>query len=237
MVAKLLLRGMLSGVLAGVAAFLFASLFGEAQIDLAIAFEAGMSKAEEAPEPELVSRAIQSTLGLLTATLAYGAALGGLFALAFAFANGRMGRLDARTTALLLAALGLFIFVIVPALEYPPNPPAVGDPATIGTRTFLHFGMLAVSLLAAVAAACAVGGARRRLGAWNAAILGVGGYIAIMAGVMSILPPIDEVPRNFAATTLWRFRLASLGVNTVLWLTIGLVFGALCESRAPAVET
>jgi hypothetical protein len=234
MVATLLLRGMLAGVLAGVVAFALAWLFGEPQIDLAIAFETTMAQSAAADEPELVSRAMQATLGLLTATLAYGAALGGLLALAFAFAHGRLGRLDARSTALLLAALGLAVLVVVPALKYPPNPPAVGDPATIGARSFLHFGMLAVSLLAAVAAASAAGGARRRLGAWNAALLGVGAYVALVAGVMAILPAIDEVPQNFSATTLWNFRLASLGVNTVLWLTLGLIFGALCGERASA---
>ncbi|ATQ69530.1 MULTISPECIES: CbtA family protein [Methylosinus] len=232
MVAKLLLRGMLAGVLAGVVAFALAFLFGERQIDLAIAFETAMAHAED--EPELVSRAMQATFGLLTALLVYGGALGGLLALVFAFAHGRMGRLDARSTALLLAALGLTVLVLVPALKYPPNPPAVGDPATIGARSLLHFGMLAVSLLAAVAAASAAGGARRRLGGWNAALLGVGGYLALVAGVMAILPAIDEVPQNFSATTLWNFRLASLGVNAVLWLSLGLLFGALCHERAPA---
>ena len=70
MVRMLLIRGMLVGILAGLLAFAFAWLVGEPQVDLAIAFETHMHQlAGEAPEPELVSRAIQSTLGLLTGIL------------------------------------------------------------------------------------------------------------------------------------------------------------------------
>lgn len=49
----------------------------------------------EAPEPELVSRHTQAGIGLLTGVVTYGAAFGGLFALTFASAYGRVGRLSA----------------------------------------------------------------------------------------------------------------------------------------------
>ncbi len=41
--------------------------------------------------------------------------------------------------------------------------------------------------------------------------------------------PVDEVAGGFPATLLWRFRLASLGTQAVLWTTMGLLFGALTE--------
>ena len=41
---------------------------------------------------------------------------------------------------------------VVPFVKYPPNPPGIGDPATIGERTALYFGMVAISVLAAIAA-------------------------------------------------------------------------------------
>jgi hypothetical protein len=49
---------------------------------------------------------------------------------------------------------------------------------------------------------------------------------------MLLLPPVNEVPADFSATVLWRFRLASVGTQLVLWTTIGLLFGALTERRA-----
>lgn len=232
MMSMLLVRGMLCGVLAGLLAFGFAWLFGEPQVDLAIAFEAHMQQlAHDPPEPELVSRAVQSTLGLFTATMVYSTALGGVFALAFAYAYGRMGRLSARATALLLALAGLVVLIITPQLKYPANPPSIGNPETIGSRTALYFEMIALSVTAAIAGLVAGRRLAHRLGLWNASLAGAAVYVGVMAAAMLGLPPVNEVPAGFSATTLWKFRLASMGINTVVWVTIGLAFGALTQRQ------
>src|SRR3954447_13639605 len=125
MVRALLIRGMLVGVVAGLLAFGFARLFGEAQVDGAIAFEDQVSEAKgEPPEMAMVSRNVQSGVGLFTGVVVYGAAIGGLFGLAFAYAQGRIGPLHPRSLAGLLAILGFVAIVLVPALKYPPNPPS-----------------------------------------------------------------------------------------------------------------
>jgi len=142
--------GMLVGVLAGLLASGFAWIFGEPQVDLAISFEQHMHHmAGEASEPELVSRAVQSTAGLLTGIVVYGCALGGIFALVFAYAYGRIGRLTPRATATVLAAAGFLTLILVPQIKYPANPPAVGDRDTIGPRTALYFTMMAISVISA----------------------------------------------------------------------------------------
>src|SRR5689334_13336663 len=144
MVRALLIRGMLAGVVAGLVAFASAWIFGEPQIDLAIAFEQHMHAATgEASEPELVSRAVQSTAGLLTGIVVYGCALGGIFSLVFAYAYGRIGSLSPRSTAAILAVLGFVVLILVPQIKYPANPPSIGEPATIATRTALYFTMIA----------------------------------------------------------------------------------------------
>jgi predicted cobalt transporter CbtA len=51
-----------------------------------------------------------------------------------------------------------------------------------------------------------------------------------------VLPGVNEVPRDFPAAVLWRFRLASLGTQAVLWATLGLVFGALTERSLARAE-
>jgi hypothetical protein len=60
-----------------------------------------------------------------------------------------------------------------------------------------------------------------------------------MVVAMLVLPPINEVPSEFSAIVLWRFRLASLGIEAVLWTTLGLVFGAVIERQlsGPARRT
>src|SRR3954468_1739824 len=117
---------MLVGLAAGVLMFVFAKLFGESAVDRAIAFE---GPSDEAP---LVSRALQSTLGLLTGTVVYGVALGGIFALVFAAVYGRVGRARPRTTAAVLALVAFVVIILIPFLKYPSNPPAVGKDDTIG---------------------------------------------------------------------------------------------------------
>jgi hypothetical protein len=236
MVRALLVRGMLAGALAGLLAAGFAWTFGEPQVDLAIGFEEHMHQmAGEAPEPELVSRAVQSTAGLLTGVVVYAAALGGIMALVFAYAYGRIGRLGPRGTAALLAFGGFVALILVPQIKYPANPPSIGEPETIGVRTALYFTMIALSVIAALAASSSFRGLVRRVGAWNAVIAAGVVYLLVVAAAMVALPPVNEVPADFSASTLWRFRVASLGTELVLWMALGLIFGALAERRFDGV--
>jgi predicted cobalt transporter CbtA len=226
----LLLRGMLAGVLAGILAVGFATLFGEPQIELAIGFESLKDHAAgHAPEPELVSRAVQRSFGLLTAAVACGAALGGIVALVFAFAYQRIGRFSPRALAALLAAAGFIAVVLVPQLKYPANPPSIGEPETIGMRTALHFEMILIAVAALVLAALFGRRLLARFGGWNASLLAALVFICIVALVQFVLPDINEVPDGFPAVVLWRFRIASLGTQFVLWASLGVIFGVLAE--------
>jgi hypothetical protein len=232
MVRALLVRGMLAGALAGLLASGFAWVVGEPQIELALSFEQHMQQmAGEAAEPELVSRSVQSTAGLLAGVVVYGGALGGIFALAFAYAYGRLGRLSPRGTAALLAAAGFVTLILVPQIKYPATPPAIGDPATIGPRTALYFIMMVISVISTVAALSTATQLVRRVGAWNSALAAGAAYLAVIAATMSILPAVNEVPADFSATTLWSFRVASLGIEAVLWTTLGLAFGLFAEKK------
>ncbi|MEJ0095314.1 MAG: CbtA family protein [Methylocella sp.] len=232
MVGQLLLRGMLVGVLAGLLAAGFAFIAGESSVDRAIAFESAAAQAAGEPEePEIVSREIQRSAGLLTASVVYGAALGGLFALAFAIANGRVGALQPRAVAALLALAAFIAVALVPALKYPANPPSIGQPETIGARTALFFIMLFGSVLAMILASMLRGALVERLGLWNAGLVGGACYLIAVVVIAALLPSVDEVPERFPADLLWNFRLASLGAQAVLWSVLGLAFGALTQSR------
>jgi hypothetical protein len=230
MIRPLLVRGMLVGLVAGVLAFAFAFVFGEPQVQHAIDFEDYMARLHHEPaEAELVSRGIQRTLGLLTGTVVMGIALGGLFSLVFAWAYGRIGAMSPRLTAAVLA-LGAYLTVtVVPFTKYPANPPTIGNPATIDKRTILFLTMIAISILAAVAAARLRRQLVGRMGAWNAALVALAGFVVVIAAAELILPVVHETPQGFPADVLYRFRLASLGINLTLWTTIGLGFGAAAQ--------
>lgn len=234
MVGTLLLRGMLAGLIAGLLAFGFLKVAGEASVDRAIAFESAMETAEhhdhdhsDAPAAEAVGRDTQSGIGLLTGTAIYGASFGGLFALAFAFAYGRVGPADPRALAALIALAAFVAVYFVPNLKYPSNPPSVGQPDTIGMRTALYFGMMALSVVAAIVAVMLRWRLLARLDGWNASLAAAALYLAVVIAAGIVLPSVDEVPAGFSATLLWHFRLASIGGQAVLWAVTGLVFGWL----------
>jgi predicted cobalt transporter CbtA len=255
MIRTLLIRGMIAGLVAGLIGFGFARGFGEPSVARAIAFEeqhehahehehehadasANAADSHDHGDEELVSRDTQSGFGLLTGVVVFGTALGGLFSLVFAFAYGRLGALHARGTSALLALFGFLSVAIVPFLKYPPNPPAIGNPETIGPRTALFFGMVAISIIAAVFAVRVQKRLASRHGGWNATLIGAAGYIVVIVIAQSALPRIDEVPADFSASLLWNFRLAAIGIQALIWTTLGLLFGALAarELERPAVR-
>jgi hypothetical protein len=229
MARALLLRGMLAGALAGLFAVGFATLFGEPPLELAIGFEALTHHADHAAEPEIVSRAIQRSIGLVVAGVACGAALGGILALVFAVAYQRIGGFTPRVLAALLAGGGFITTALAPQLKYPANPPSIGSAETIGLRTVLYFEMILIALAALVLAVLLARWLLRRAGAWNASLTAALAFIGIVAAVQAVLPTVNEVPDGFPADVLWHFRVASLGMQLVLWAALGIIFGGFAE--------
>jgi hypothetical protein len=225
-VRTLLVRGMLAGLIAGVFALLAASLLGEPQIDAAIAFEDAHTHEHG---PEIVSRSLQSTAGLATGVLVYGVAIGGIAALAFSFALGRVGGFGPRATAALLAGAAFVTVYLVPFLKYPANPPSVGDPDTLDKRTALYFLMVLLSVLLAVAATIAGKRLAPRLGNWYASVVAGLGFVLVIGLAYAFLPSLSELPQDFPGLLLWRFRISTLAVQLVLWTAFGLTFGHLAE--------
>ncbi|ELP62041.1 putative membrane protein, partial [Streptomyces turgidiscabies Car8] len=230
-VRNLLVRGMLAGLVAGVLVWVVAYFFAEPLVDDAIAFEEMHEAAHHGhAEQALVSRALQSTVGLGTGVLVYGVAFGGIAALAYCFALGRIGRFGPRATALLLAGAGLLTVYVVPFLKYPANPPAVGDPDTLNQRTALFFLMVALSVLLAVGAVILGKRLAPRLGNWNATLAASAFFVLVVGLAYAFLPSFtNEVPEGFSASLLWRYRVATLGIQVTMWTAFGLVFGLMAE--------
>lgn len=255
---RLIVRGLLAGAVGAILAFVFARLCAEPVIGRAIEFEHGRIDAENATGvhehgAELFSRGVQSNAGLGFGVLAFGIAMGALFAVAFCLVYGRAGDpardVGPRVFSLWLAAAAFVTVYLVPFVKYPPNPPAVGQSDTVGARTGWY---LAAVLTSVVLAVVAVWLARRLAalfgGLWNAGLIAAGFYLLVITVVLVLLPTVDETPeplRNasgaiiypgFPADVLHEFRLVALATQLVLWACIGLVFatlaGRLLDGRA-----
>lgn len=231
MLTDSLRRGLAAGLVAGLIAGAFAFLFGEPALRDAIELEtlaAAPADPSAAEEPPLVPRTTQEAL-LPVATGIVGAALGGLFGLAWAAARRRLREPSDWRAARAMAAAGWSAVVLVPAVLVPANPPGVGDPATVGARTGAFLLIIAGGLALAVGLWWlahrlqdrGMPDARRA-----AAVIGLGvAGVALLAVAVPREPVIADVP----ADLLWSFRVATLGTQTVLWLALGVVFALLVE--------
>jgi hypothetical protein len=246
-------RGLLAGALAGVFAFVFAKIFLEPIVGRAIDYEDGSSEAHEAMGHgglahgahehgvELFTRGVQSNIGMGFGVLAFSVALGALFAVAYCVAYGRVGNISARALSVLIAG-GMFISLwIVPALKYPPNPPATSLEETIKQRALLYVLMVALSVILMIAAVYLGRRLAPTLGGWNATLAAGAAYVVAVLVVMVVLPTIDEIPGpmhdasgaivfpGFPAVDLYEFRLYSFITQLIIWATIGLAFGAMAN--------
>jgi predicted cobalt transporter CbtA len=131
--------------------------------------------------------------------------------------------------------MGFIAIYLIPNLKYPANPPSVGKPETIGIRTALYFIMIAISLASVMAAAALKRLLAPQFGEWNAILLAAVGYIVLAAIAGYLLPPINEVPEAFPAVVLWKFRVASMGAQLIMWGTLGVLFGSLTERSLSSV--
>lgn len=234
MVWTLVRRGLVVGAIAGLLAGVFAFVFGEPRVQDAIDIE--NAHASLVPLAHIgdwaVSRGEQRG-GLFLATALYGIAAGGLFAIAFAALRGRGSQRSDWELSTRLAAAIFVAIVLVPFLKYPPNPPAVGDPETIGDRTAYYLILLVGSALAMFAAARVMWSMRPDAAPWVRPLAGAGTFIAVAGGLALALPGIQEVPKDFPPTLLWEFRISSIGTQAVLWASLGIGFG-IATMRAAA---
>jgi|SRR5215204_1841991 len=232
MITPYLRRGMAAGLLAGLLAGLFAFFVGEPFVDQAIRLEEATAGGHG---EEVFSRSTQK-VGLFFATGLFGVTVGGMFGIAYAYFRDRLASKGEWYRSLSLAGALFAGAFLVPYVKYPANPPTVGDPATIGSRTAAYFTMVALSLLVVLAAWHAARTLREREISTPVRQLAVGlGVVAAVGALFLVLPAAPD-PGEFPSGLLWNFRLSSLGTQLVFWTGLGVAFGLLGE-RASRRET
>jgi predicted cobalt transporter CbtA len=223
---RLLKEGVLAGAAGGFALALVLRLIGQGPIGRAVALEGPGGD-------EMFSRGTQQVGGMVAAVL-YGAALGAVFTLAYALVRHRLRTPDDWRAAIAVAVTGFAGVFLLPFLKYPANPPAVGDPDTIGRRTALYLLAVAWSLVATW------GGWR----AWRAFVAkGMPVHKAVpatlatwvaLATVGLVVLPANTDAVEAPATLIWQFRLATVAGAAAFWSVLGLAFGWLrARDRVP----
>jgi hypothetical protein len=220
-----LLRGALAGIAGSLASVLTLLLLGERSINTAIELEEASAVPGEVHE-EVFSRTTQVIGGALGLVL-FGLCVGLVFGVVYAATRHRLGSGADWQRARRLAA-GAFVAVFfVPFLKYPANPPAVGDPETIGQRSLAYASMVLISVLALVLATVVHDRLRQSgLTSERAQPIAALAWLVIVGVAMLALPANpDEI--TIPADLLWSFRLASAGGQAAFWAVTGTVFGLL----------
>jgi len=226
----------LIGILAGLCGAIFASVVTEPRVDDAIALEeqrAADEHADDSGGDEVrVDRSDQKGAGLFAAYALAGAAFGLILAvttLSLRTTTGGPFRRVALSGLILATAI-----TVTPWLKYPPNPPAVGNPDTVGERE--RYYVLAIVLAALLLAGAAHLSARLRRAGWagHRRIAAVVLAALVGFGVMfAALPPSpDEV--TAPANLVWQFRINSLTGNLLVWTLLTLGLGVLWSEAARA---
>ncbi|SDY73358.1 Uncharacterized membrane protein, predicted cobalt tansporter CbtA [Modestobacter sp. DSM 44400] len=222
LLGRLLLGGVVAGVLSGI----WQLLVTERAISPALALEEARGTGTVEDSGEMFSRTTQLVGGFVGALVA---AVGLAIVLAAVYAALRH-RLPGRTDGsrlIVLTVIGFAVIALLPAVAIPANPPAVGDPDTIGTRTAIYGAVLAGGIVIAALVAAVVGALRRR-GTDHTAVAAAGTAVgvALLAVLLLVLPGTpDTIPADVPADVVWNFRLASLGQLAILWATLGLAGG------------
>jgi predicted cobalt transporter CbtA len=171
--------------------------------------------------------------GEIAAGTILGLSIGSLFGIVFAYGRSSVPGSSNIRKALFITGIMWFALFLVPALKYPANPPAVGDPETIYQRQGLYIKFLALSGLSMLGLAILyrkVGQIRLK----KAIIPGV--YAAIMTSAYFVMPANpDQI--NAPMELVIGFRIVSVLTTTMFWGLLGVTFGALWDRLKPHETT
>ncbi len=215
-VAVTLLAGFASGLLYGLLNILFVTPY----IEKAVELEAIRSGFNLNPE-YFAYRTWQLQGGLLAAILA-GIAYSALYTLVYILSKS----IDKGVKrAVILASIIWIVIYLMPAIKYPANPPAVGDPDTIYYRQIVFVTYMLISSISALALALI----RVRLTNSNKIrrdLAIITSYSLIMFTAYMLMPNNPD-PINIDSSILLGFRVSSALTVLVLWLMLGLTSSLL----------
>jgi predicted cobalt transporter CbtA len=167
--------------------------------------------------------------GEIVAGTILGLSIGSLYGIVFAYTRGSISGNNNKKKALIVASIMWLVLFLMPALKYPPNPPAVGNPETIYDRQSLYVAFLAISGFSALGLAFLY----RKIASSNTkkAII-PSAYAAIMAGAYLAMPANPD-PINAPIDLVIGFRITSGITISMFWALLGVIFAAFWDKLNP----
>ena len=222
---------LLSGVIAGVILAGVNYFVAEPFIDQAIGIEVDNSIAsgEVVDFDELSSYRVWQKEGTFAAGAFLGLTYGAILGIVYVISRKYLPSSDDRKKALILAAIMCLSLYVVPFIKYPANPPAVGDPETIGLRDSLYTNYQLASGLIALGVSILMY-KLRRIGYSKYVIIVI--YLGLVASIYAIFPANpDEITAPMDLVNA--FRAVTFGTMVMFYLVLGTIFGIMWNKFKP----
>ncbi len=229
-IAITLLAGAIAGTIWGAINQIAVEPYIERAIELEMRNAAQSGQVMNNPSEFAAYRFWQKGGEIIAGTI-LGLSIGSLYGIVFAYTHGSIsGTNNNKKKALIVASIMWFVLFLMPALKYPPNPPAVGNPETIYYRQSLYVAFLSISGFSALGLAFLY---RKMVVASSnnikkAIIIIPSIYVAIMAGAY-IAMPANPDPINAPIDLVIGFRITSAITISTFWALLGVIFGAFWD--------
>lgn len=222
---------LLSGVIAGLILAGVNYYVAEPFIDQAIGIEVDNSIAsgEVVDFDELSTYRVWQKEGTFAAGALLGLTYGAILGIVYVISRKYLPSSDDRKKALILAAIICLSLYVVPFIKYPANPPAVGDPETIGLRDSLYTSYQLASGLIALGVTILMYKLRRI--SYIKYIIPVF-YLGLVASIYTIFPANpDEITAPMDLVNA--FRTVTFGTMVMFHLVLGSIFGIMWNKFKP----
>ena len=222
---------LLSGIIAGVILAGVNYFVAEPFIDQAIGIEVDNSIAsgEVVDFDELSTYRVWQKEGTFAAGAFLGLTYGAILGIVYVISRKYLPSSDDRKKALILAAIMCLSLYIVPFIKYPANPPAVGDPETIGLRDSLYTSYQLASGLIALGVSILVYKLRKISYIKYVIPIIYLGLVAFIYAVFPVNPDEITAPMDLVNA----FRAVTFGTMVMFYLVLGAIFGIMWNKFKP----
>ena len=222
---------LLSGVIAGVILAGVNYFVAEPFIDQAIGIEVknSIASGEKVNFDELSGYRMWQKEGTFAAGAFLGLTYGAILGIVYVISRKYLPSSDDRKKALILAAVMCLSLYVVPFIKYPANPPAVGDPETIGLRDSLYTSYQLASGLIALGVSILMY-RLRGIGYMKYVIPII--YFVLVASIYVIFPANPDAitaPMDLVNA----FRAVTFGTMVMFYLVLGTIFGIMWNKFKP----
>ncbi|MGH9926884.1 MAG: CbtA family protein [Nitrososphaeraceae archaeon] len=224
---------LISGAIAGTILGLINLLLVEPYIDQAIEIEVQNTVASDGPVnmDELVQYRLWQKGGEIVAGTILGISVSALFGIIFVYSRDSLPGSNNKKKGLILAGIVFSVLFLIPALKYPGNPPAVGDPETVVYRQSLYIGMLTISGFSALALALLYRATKHEES--KKVIISISIIYAAIIAIAFIILPSNPDDITIPMDLLMNFRIVSTLTMGIFWGILGITLGSFWDKAKP----